>query len=211
MGGAMFCFCLWGYFELAEDYPEGKFQNLDAQVLQAFRHADDPAHPRGPGWAAETMRDLSALGSPLILGILIVSVLGFIGLARERVKFVAIALSVTGGVALTALLKAIAHRPRPEIVPHLTEVSSSSFPSGHSMQSAVILLTLGALLAESETSVARRIYILSLAAILTFGIGVSRIYLGVHYPTDVLAGWCAGVAWALICGAVYLRFRGARR
>lgn len=156
------------------------------------------------------MWDLSAIGSPLVLGVVVASVLGFVWIANDRKKFAAVAFSVAGGVALTAALKAIANRPRPEIVPHLTNVSSSSFPSGHSMQSAVIYLTLGTVLAQAQTSRGLRIYVVVLASVLSFGVGVSRIYLGVHYPTDVLGGWCAGVAWALLCSAFLLRSKSQR-
>ena len=85
-----------------------------------------------------------------------------------------------------------------------------SFPSGHAALSAVCYLTLGVLLAQTQASRTLRIYFIATAMVLTLLVGVTRIYLGVHYPTDVLAGWCFGIAWALICWTVmsYFQRRG---
>jgi len=102
-------------------------------------------------------------------------------------------------------------RPRPNIVPHLTEVQTSSFPSGHSMMSAVIYLTLGVLLSRLVVGAVMRFYVVAVAMLLTALVGFSRVFLGVHYPSDVVAGWTAGLAWALICLLVarILQHRGS--
>jgi undecaprenyl-diphosphatase len=107
-----------------------------------------------------------------------------------------------GGALVSFGLKSAFSRPRPEIVPHLTHVYTSSFPSGHSMISAVVYLTLGSLLAAIMPNLKLKVYVLAVAIILTVFVGISRIYLGVHYPTDVLAGWLAGLVWALLCWLV---------
>jgi undecaprenyl-diphosphatase len=112
------------------------------------------------------------------------------------------AASVIGGAILSNLLKDFFQRPRPEIVPHLAYAANTSFPSGHSMMSAVTYLTLAALLARSQERRRIKAYFLLLAVLITFLVGVSRIYLGVHWPTDVLAGWTAGTTWALLCWLV---------
>ena len=107
--------------------------------------------------------------------------------------------SVAGGMVVSGLLKDVFQRPRPEIVPHVAYAANASFPSGHSMMSALTYLTLAALLARSQERKRLKAYFLLLAALLTFMVGISRVYLGVHWPTDVLAGWMAGAVWAMLC------------
>jgi undecaprenyl-diphosphatase len=125
-------------------------------------------------------------------------------------KFSAMAfvLGATGlGFLLTILLKSMYERPRPDVVPHLAAVYTSSFPSGHSMMSAVVYLTLGTLLTRLVPTPWLKFYFLSVALILTGLVGISRVYLGVHFPTDVLAGWCAGLTWASLCWLVARRLQ----
>ncbi len=112
-----------------------------------------------------------------------------------------------GGLLLSALLKERFDRPRPQVVPHLSLAMTSSFPSGHSMNSAVVYLTLGSMLAGLSRELRLKVYFFCVAVILTFLVGVSRVFMGVHYPTDVLAGWCAGLAWSLSCGLTARRLR----
>jgi undecaprenyl-diphosphatase len=107
--------------------------------------------------------------------------------------------AIGGGLLLSTGLKLAFHRPRPDLVPYGANVSNTSFPSGHSMLSAVTYLTLGALLARSQPRKRLKAYFLLVAAFLSFLVGLSRIYLGVHWPTDVLAGWTAGAVWAILC------------
>jgi len=89
--------------------------------------------------------------------------------------------------------------PSPDFVAHAARVFTSSFPSGHATLSAITYLTMGALLARLHTSLRIRIYLISVAVFLILLIGMSRVYLSVHYPTDVLGGWCIGAAWAMGC------------
>jgi len=147
----------------------------------------------------EAARDITSLGGIVVLGLITGIAAGFLALdGKTRMALFACA-SVAGGVVASSLLKDIFQRARPEIVPHIVYAANTSFPSGHSMMSAVTYLTLGALLARSHEKKALKVYFLLLAVLLTFMVGVSRLYLGVHWPTDVLAGWIAGAVWALLC------------
>jgi undecaprenyl-diphosphatase len=110
-----------------------------------------------------------------------------------------------GGWLLNNALKLVFARPRPAIVPHLHEVMSPSFPSGHAMTSAAVYLTLGALLMHISKGRLTKIYCMTIAMLATLLIGSTRVYLGVHYPTDVLAGWLIGMSWALMCWLVERR------
>ena len=108
----------------------------------------------------------------------------------------------TGGLLLSTVTKTLFHRSRPDLVPRLSQVMTTSFPSGHSMLSAALYLTLGALLARTVTDLRTKVYLVVVPLILSFLVGLSRVYMGVHYPTDVLAGWMAGVVWAVFCWLV---------
>jgi undecaprenyl-diphosphatase len=120
-------------------------------------------------------------------------------IVRKPAAALFVFVSVAGGQLLSSVLKLGVDRPRPELVSHLADVHTLSFPSGHAMMSAVTYLTLGALLARIMPNTALRIYVLGVAILATFLVGASRVYLGVHWPSDVLAGWCAGAAWAMLC------------
>jgi undecaprenyl-diphosphatase len=202
--------CTWLFVFMA-DLVEGQHtQRLDDQVMRAFRVDGDLGRPVGPEWLPSVMRDVTALGSAPVLGFFVLAVAGALW-ARNQHHALALLLAATlGGRLLNALLKDVFERPRPELALRLTEVKSTSFPSGHAMDSAVIYLTLAALLARLVKPRALKLYFLGLAVLLTAVVGFSRVYLGVHYPSDVLAGWTAGLAWALLCWTVasYLQKRG---
>jgi undecaprenyl-diphosphatase len=163
-----------------------------------------------PSWPAEVARDVSAAGGAVVVLTLSLLVAGFLALRRQWGRVALIAATVAGGYALSNLLKWSFDRPRPDIVPHLALVQSASFPSGHSMLSSLVYLTFGALLAEGTDRRREKIYFMGAAVFLTLMIGLSRVFLGVHYPTDVLAGWSAGTAWALACRLVAGRLKPAR-
>jgi undecaprenyl-diphosphatase len=150
-------------------------------------------------WLEGAMRDITSLGSVSVLGLITVTVTVYLLLTRRRGTALLIFVAVAGGQALSSLLKAGIDRPRPELVSHLADVASLSFPSGHAMLSAVTYLTLGSMAARFLPGRTTKIYVLALAVLTTVLVGISRIYLGVHWPSDVLAGWCAGFAWAMLC------------
>jgi len=198
----------WFFAELSDEVVEGETRRIDERVLLLFRTAD--GDPIGPGWIEETARDFTALGGIGILTLVTLAAAGFLILHRKSHLAWYVIGAVGSGILISFLLKAGFDRPRPDLVPHGQEVYTSSFPSGHSMMSAIAYLTLGALLASAQPNLLLKSYVLGLAALLTVVIGVSRVYLGVHWPTDVLAGWTAGCAWALACWsfARYLRRKG---
>jgi undecaprenyl-diphosphatase len=138
---------------------------------------------------------------------------GYLVVERKYRSAVLIVVLVVGGSLLSAAMKLTFKRPRPDVVAHLVHVSSPSFPSGHSLISAVIYPTLGALLSSLSVHRRTKVYYLTSALILTLLVGMSRMYLGVHYPSDVLAGWVLGLAWSLACwlGSEVLQRRGALR
>jgi undecaprenyl-diphosphatase len=190
------------FIQLAGEVVEGDTQQFDERVLAALRDPANPSNPIGPAWLRGVALDITALGSVTVLGLVVVAVGGFLvlqGLRRHAV-FVIIA-SVTGWL-LNAGLKEAFGRARPGIVPHLRDVMTLSFPSGHAMTTAVIYLTLGALLMRIAERQVTRLFIMGMAMLATFLVGASRVYLGVHYPTDVMAGWLVGLSWALLCWLV---------
>jgi undecaprenyl-diphosphatase len=200
----------WAFVEVAEQVSEGGARAFDVRVLRLLRRPDDPAQPVGPAWLVDAARDVTALGSAPVLVLVIVAVLGYLAFARKRREAVLVALAAAGGLLLSTALKVGFARPRPDVVPHLTPTGDPSFPSGHSMLSAVVYLTLGALLAQIETRRRLKVYVVALGLLFACLVGASRVFLGVHYPTDVLAGWSAGLAWALGCWVVarVLQLRG---
>ena len=188
-----------GFLAIASEMVEGETVGFDKAILTALRNPSDLADPIGPPWLEQVMRDVTALGGVTVVTLVTLATLGFL-LVSRRYRIAALVLSsIIGGSLMSSGLKAFFARPRPDLVAHVVEVNSLSFPSGHATLSAVTYLTLGALLATTQTEASRRGYILGIAVLLTLMIGVSRIYLGVHYPTDVLAGWSIGAAWAIFC------------
>lgn len=202
---------IWGFAAVADEVLEGGSQAFDESVLRSLRHPDDPSKPIGPVWLNSVARDFTALGGVAIISMTCLGSAGFLALRRKWHALILVLVSIGGGAVVSTILKNWFERPRPTQVAHLTEVNSLSFPSGHSMLAAVTYLTLGSLLARTTGDRRLKIYIISLAVLLTGIIGTTRVYLGVHYPTDVLAGWCAGISWALLCSLVarWLQKRGA--
>jgi len=190
---------LWGFVEIADDVADREAHHYDHAILLAMREAGDPHDPLGPPWAEEMGRDLTALGGFTILSLLTLAVTGFL-LFSGNGRIAAVTLvAVAGGVAMTYFLKEGFDRPRPDLVPHQVEVSNPSFPSGHATMAAVVYLTLGVLFARSLPRRRLRGYVIFVSAAIAVLVGISRVYLGVHWPTDVLAGLTLGAAWALVC------------
>ena len=198
---------LFAFGFIAQEVAKGKTSTFDRRVILALRNPTDPSVLIGPAWLPEAVRDLTSLGSILVVGITTLAVVGYLFLAGKRAVALLMLIAVIGGIALNDLLKVAFAHARPDFVPHTARVFTTSFPSGHATLSAITYLTIGALLARSQPPFTISLYFMSLAAFLTAIIGVSRIYLGVHYPTDVLGGWCIGTAWAIGCWAIMARMQ----
>jgi undecaprenyl-diphosphatase len=200
------CVLLFLFLTLAGEVMEGDTKALDTRILRALRDPVDPSKPIGADWIEPVLFDLTALGGPTVLSLVVLAVIGFLVLqTRYRTAAVIFLTSASGAIA-SMVLKHTFERPRPSIVPHLRQVVSSSFPSGHAMQSAIVYLTLAAMLMRVAERRLTKLYILAVATLLTFLVGASRVYLGVHYPTDVVGGWILGFIWASLCWLAAQRF-----
>jgi undecaprenyl-diphosphatase len=189
---------MWGFVELTEEVLEGETQAIDRTLLLMLRSSEDLADPLGPAWLEEVGRDMTALGGVAVLTLLTLAVAVFMALRRLWSAAGLLLAAVGSGVLVSTVLKDTFERARPDLVPHGSYVASASFPSGHSMMAAVVYLTLGALLARVEPDGRVKVFVLGMAILLTLLVGLSRVYLGVHWPTDILAGWTLGAAWALL-------------
>jgi undecaprenyl-diphosphatase len=201
---------IWAFAELADEVVEGETHVLDRTVLLALRDRQDPTEPLGPRWFEDMMRDITAFGGITWVVLFTLSTLGYLALQRQMRAVAFVAVAITGGWILSWSLKWLFSRSRPDLVPHGSYVVSASFPSGHSLMAAATYLTLAGLLARVQPQRRLKAYLLFLAILLTLATGVSRVYLGVHWPTDVLAGWTLGGTWAVICwiAARWLQQRG---
>jgi undecaprenyl-diphosphatase len=208
---AILCGSVLLFGQLIDEMKEGELRHFDESTLLMLRSADDLGRPIGPAWLRTTCLDLTALGGGSVLTLLTLLVIGYLLLIRRSHAAILLAVAALGGLLLNNRLKHFFARERPSIVPHLSEVTSGSFPSGHSMLSAIIYLTLGVMLARTVTDWRLKTYFIGVALTLIVVIGLTRIYLGVHYPSDVLGGWAAGIAYAILCTmvATWLQKRGA--
>ncbi len=199
---------LLGFGLLADEVAEGDTLDFDKAALAALREPGDLHNPIGPPWLEEAARDITALGSFSLLFMIVVVVAGYLMLSgRARTAWFLVG-AVIGGTLVSTGLKMLFDRPRPDLT-DVARIFTASFPSGHATLSAVVFLTIGALLAGATEFRSHRLFYLGIAILLTLLVGLTRIYLGVHYPTDVLAGWSIGTAWALLCwvGLMAMRAR----
>ncbi len=170
---------------------------LDRTLLLALRRSQDLGVPVGPAWLLPAMRDVTALGGPTVLTFVVIAATGLLMVVGRRRTALLLLAATVGGSVVVAMVKEHVGRARPALVPHLVEATGRSFPSGHSTNSAVVYLTIAALATRLMTTRAARGYLVGLAVLLVGAIGVSRVYLGVHWPSDVVAGWSIGTLWAL--------------
>jgi undecaprenyl-diphosphatase len=201
---------VWGFIKTADAVSENETRNFDRWMLSALRDPANPADPIGAPWVEEMARDISALGGFTWITFATIVIAIYLWIDDKLRMAILLVAATASGTLLSLMLKSFFARPRPDLVPHLSQVFTSSFPSGHSMLSAVVYLTMGSLLASVISNRILKVYVLGVAVVLTTAVGLSRVYLGVHYPTDVLAGWLAGLVWALLCWIVarVLQVRG---
>ena len=201
---------LFAFLYLAGEVIEGETLRFDTWLLLALRVPGDTTDPLGPAWIEEMFRDFTALGGVGVLSLLTLISVGYLWLQGMQRIALFLLLAILGGLLLSLALKTGFDRPRPDLVSHGSMIYTSSFPSGHSMLAAVVYLTGGALLAVVHAEHRVRVYLICCAVLATFLVGASRVYLGVHWPSDVLAGWAAGAAWAAACwlAAHWLQQRG---
>lgn len=205
LGAAVFAF-----FHLADELGEDEMSAIDEALLRLFRDPTDSAQVLGPPWLEETMVEITALGGYPILVVMVGIVVGYLLVTRMFGPALFVLVSVLSGTIVGHVLKLVYDRPRPDIVDHLVTIHTPSFPSGHATMSAVVYLTLATLIMRLVDSTAVRGYVLTVAILLTLAIGISRVYLGVHWPSDVAAGWALGVAWASLAWLVVTALRAYR-
>ena len=206
LGGVAVLFLIFVFTRLAGEVFEGETQHFDKRILLALRNPADPSMPIGPPWLTSAALDITALGSATLIGLVVVAVAGFLVLQGMWRTGLFVLLATSGGLFVNVALKQFFQRPRPDVVSHLREVMTTSFPSGHALTSAVVYLTLGALSMRISERRITKFYCMGMAMLTTMLVGVSRVYLGVHYPTDVVAGWLIGLSWALLCWMVERSF-----
>lgn len=196
---------LLGLIGFGHEVMEGDAAELDRAIMLAMRVPGHPEQPLGPHWLPSAVRDVTALGSSTVLTMVVLVTAAFLALkGRLRSAALVIAATTLGALAVT-LVKVLIARARPDLVQQLMQEASSSFPSGHAANSAIVYLTLATLLFPVVRGWQMRGFVLAVAMLLVGLIGISRVYLGVHWPSDVLAGWAFGSCWALLWWGVELK------
>lgn len=186
------------FFIIAAEVADGEHLAVEKELMEALR-TGEPPRAIGPDWLVRIARDVTALGSIVVLTTITTLVVGFLLITRRFGAALFLVLTAGGGQFLNSALKLFYRRERPDLDFRWIEIHSPSFPSGHATSSAVIYLTLAVLLARLTEKTREKVYIVGSALALSFLVGVTRVYLGVHYPTDVVAGWALGIAWAQLC------------
>lgn len=184
------------FVEVADDATEADGQAFDQAVLHAVQPV--PGDPRGPWWVQEAAADLTALGGISVLTMFALIALTFLLIQRKRLSAALLVIGLLGGVALSEGLKALFGRARPPEAFQAVETLNASFPSGHALLSTVFYLTLGVMLTRAFPQRRLKTFVLGAAILIALLIGLTRVYLGAHWASDVIAGWCAGAAWAMV-------------
>lgn len=193
---------LWAFADIAEDMMEDQGHGVDALVLAYLRPSANPHDAIGPAWFERAVAELTTFGGTANLTLIAVVVVVFLLIQKRLASVLLVVFALGGGVAISETVKVLFGRDRPPLIYRAVETTNASFPSGHAMLSTVTYLTLGALLAQVMPKKRLKTFVLAVAVLLALIVGASRVYLGVHWLTDVLAGWSLGAAWAMICWLV---------
>lgn len=196
------------FIELAEEVNAEETRMVEERIIRLFRDPEDPSRLVGPSFMLKAVRDITALGGETVITLVVAFVTGYLVLGRRYRTLTLVLIATLGGLLLMVVFKNLFVRVRPDVVPALMEETTFSFPSGHSVMSAVVYLTLGSILAATHRAFRMRIFIFACALLVAMLVGVSRVMLGVHYPLDVLAGWSLGLGWASLCwfGALVVKY-----
>lgn len=179
-------------------------RQFDVAVLTQLQSVGDETRPMGPSWLREAGRDLTALGSMSVLILSILAVAVWLLIRRNWRGALLASVAISGGIGLSFLLKMLFSVPRPDLMTEPTAVFTSSFPSSHAMAALVTYVSLAWVIGRGFSSEAFSRYLMACALTVSLISGLSRLYLGVHWPSDVIAGWLGGVAWLALC-AIGLR------
>jgi undecaprenyl-diphosphatase len=191
---------LWLFIELADEVNEHEeMHEIDRRILAAMRESGRPADPVGPRWLEEVGRDITGLGGIAIVTLVTLATASYLAAIRRSRDALVVLIAASSGAVFCWLLKLGFDRPRPDVVSRLSAVYSASFPSGHAMMATVVYLTLGGLLTREDRAAGGKVAVLGWTMLICALVGSSRVYLGVHWPSDVLAGWAVGAFWALLC------------
>jgi undecaprenyl-diphosphatase len=186
------------FVELADDMTEADGQAFDHQILALMRpYADDPGRPWGPWWLKEAAADITSLGGISVLGLFALIVIVFLLSQRKWLSSLLLVVGLAGGVALSEGLKAVFERARPPATMQAVETINASFPSGHALLSTVFYLTVAVMLTRAFPRERFKVFVLGVGILMALLVGLTRIYLGAHWATDVFAGWAVGAAWAM--------------
>lgn len=213
---AILAFGVFSFFSIADEMAEGEIRAIDETLFLIFRSPSDVGDPLGPPWLEEAAAEITALGGYPVIILAVLVVTGLLLITRRYGPAVYTVVSVASGAAVSQVLKNYFERPRPDLVEHLDVVHTASFPSGHAMVGTVAYLTLAALVTRFFDDKYVQVYVIVVAVVMSVLIGLTRVYLGVHWPSDVAAGWALGTAWAslawlLVSALQFRRNRKARR
>jgi undecaprenyl-diphosphatase len=188
---------LWGFFEVADTIGGREANAFDRDVFVAIAGLYD----RVPEFWQEVGRDITGLGGTATITLLVSAVVGFLCIGERWRAALFVVVSVLGGLAISLILKELYERPRPDMFEHRSHVHTPSFPSGHSTNSAIAYFTMAVLLAKLVDRPLLKGYIFFVGLLVPVLVGISRVFVGVHWPTDVIAGWTIGLAWGLLVWA----------